>query len=155
MKSDKIYQELLKHRKEVGELLGVALLDVISRIVTHDNSKFSDKEWPFFVEYTPRLKKTTYGSPKYKENLKKMAPAIKHHYANNRHHPEYFKEGVGGMNLVDLIEMLCDWIAATKRHEDGNIEKSLKINQKRFGYSDELNAVLRNTVEYLMNGGGR
>jgi hypothetical protein len=53
------------------------------------------------------------------------------------------------MNLVDLLEMVCDWKAATLRHANGDIEKSLEINQKRFGYSDELKAILRNTVKLL------
>lgn len=53
------------------------------------------------------------------------------------------------MNLVDLIEMLCDWVAATKRHEDGDILKSLEINQKRFGYSDEFKNILKNTLSVL------
>jgi hypothetical protein len=37
-----------------------------------------------------------------------MAPALKHHYENNRHHPEHFKNNIDDMNLIDLIEMLCD-----------------------------------------------
>lgn len=57
--------------------------------------------------------------------------------------PEY---GIRGMSLLDLIEMLCDWKAATLRHNDGDIRKSIEINQKRFGYSDELKAIFLNTL---------
>ena len=53
------------------------------------------------------------------------------------------------MNLVDLIEMICDWKAASERHADGDIYKSIEINQKRFGYSDELKQILKNTIEIL------
>ena len=53
------------------------------------------------------------------------------------------------MNLIDVIEMLCDWKAATMRHADGDIKKSIEINQKRFGYSDELKAILLNTIEFM------
>lgn len=55
-------------------------------------------------------------------------------------------KGILGMSLVDLIEMLCDWKAATLRHNDGCIRKSIDINQKRFGYSDELRAIFLNTL---------
>ena len=53
------------------------------------------------------------------------------------------------MNLIDLIEMLCDWKSASLRHNDGDVLKSIKINQKRFGYSDELKTILLNTIDYL------
>jgi hypothetical protein len=45
--------------------------------------------------------------------------------------------------------MLCDWRAATLRHADGDLRRSIEINQKRFGYTDELKAVLLNTAERL------
>lgn len=58
--------------------------------------------------------------------------------------------GIEGMTLVDLIEMLCDWVAATLRHADGNIEESFKHNRERFGISEQLITIFRNTVrEYL------
>lgn len=50
------------------------------------------------------------------------------------------------MNLVDLIEMLCDWKAATLRHDDGDLIKSLKHNQERFGFGDEIGQLLLNTA---------
>ena len=49
-----------------------------------------------------------------------------------------------GMNLIDLVEMICDWKAATMRHSDGDIYKSLDDNKKRFGISDELYQILLN-----------
>jgi hypothetical protein len=51
------------------------------------------------------------------------------------------------MTLVDVIEMLADWKAATERHEDGDLAKSLEIQRERFGLSDQLVAILRNTAE--------
>jgi hypothetical protein len=53
------------------------------------------------------------------------------------------------MTLVDLMEMLCDWKAATLRHADGDIMKSVNQNQERFGYSDELRMILANTARWL------
>ena len=53
---------------------------------------------------------------------------------------------VSGMDLLDIVEMLCDWKAATLRHADGNILKSIEINRKRFGIDDQLANILINTV---------
>ena len=58
-------------------------------------------------------------------------------------------KGILGMSLLGIIEMLCDWKAATLRHNDGDIRKSIDINQKRFGYSDEIKAILVNTVNEM------
>ena len=69
-----------------------------------------------------------------------------HHYETNRHHPEHFTNGFKGMNLVDLVEMFCDWVASTSRHKDGDIYNSIQQNKGRFGYSNELEMIFINTV---------
>jgi hypothetical protein len=51
------------------------------------------------------------------------------------------------MNLVDLVEMLCDWKASSTRHNDGNIRKSIEINAERFGINQQLVKILENTAE--------
>ena len=62
---------------------------------------------------------------------------------------EYFANGIKDMTLLDLLEMLCDWKASSERHADGNIYRSIEINQSRFGYSDEVKDILKNTVNFL------
>ena len=91
-------------------------------------------------------KDTFYGSDEYKEFLAGMKPALDHHYAENRHHPEHFENGIDGMDLFDLVEMLFDWKEATERHNNGDILKSLDINEKRFNISPQLKQILANTV---------
>jgi hypothetical protein len=54
-----------------------------------------------------------------------------------------------GMNLIDILEMLCDWKAASMRHKTGDIRKSIEINKKRFGISEDIEQILLNTVEFL------
>lgn len=53
------------------------------------------------------------------------------------------------MDLMQLTEMLCDWLAAVKRHDDGDIRRSITINRERFGYGDEIERLLLNTVEAM------
>jgi hypothetical protein len=123
------------------------LLELCQRAIAHDKSKLEPGEVEYFDIYTPKLAGCTYGRPEYKQFLAELKPALDHHYAKNRHHPEHFENGIRGMNLVDIVEMFCDWYAATKRHNDGDIMKSIAINQERFGYSDDLRAILENTYK--------
>lgn len=58
-------------------------------------------------------------------------------------------KGIRGMSLLDVLEMLCDWKAATLRHKDGDILRSIEHNQKRFGYSDDLKQILLNTLPLI------
>jgi len=147
----------LEHIEQVRKLLDFFCGELFYRGKVHDSSKLENPEREIFDEYTPKLRDTTYGSDKYKEYLKGMKVALEHHYANNRHHPEHFKDSyndgkwspLSSMNLVDIVEMFCDWKAATLRHADGDIRKSISINQKRFGFSDELASILLNTVKIL------
>lgn len=141
--------DTLKHSLRVGELMGQAIKELIDRSVHHDLSKTEDPELAIFNKFAPKLRTSTYGSTEYKGYLSAMGGALKHHYANNRHHPEFFDAGINGMTLVDLIEMLADWKAATERRDNGSLAQSLPMQQERFGISDQLMAVLQNTAVHF------
>ena len=81
--------------------------------------------------------------------MKELNTALQHHYAYNRHHPEHFSKGINDMTLVDIVEMLCDWKAASMRQHDGNLLKSIEINATRFGYDDQLKQIFINTAKML------
>ena len=142
-------EDTMKHIDRVAELLSNAAMILAGRATIHDESKLGEIEKPIFDEFTPKLKDCTYGSEEYKQHLKHMKVALDHHYASNQHHPEHWENGINDMNLIDLIEMIFDWKAASERHADGDIMKSIKINQKRFGLSDQLVRILENTVSGL------
>ena len=141
-----------EHIQTVATTINTIITELYDRILLHDRSKLGTEELPGFVEYTPKLKDSTYGSEEYKRFLVELKPTLEHHYANNNHHPEHFTNGIKDMDLVDIIEMFCDWYAATKRHADGDIRKSIEINQKRFNFSEELASIFKNTVELLEYG---
>jgi len=142
----------LEHMRLVSVILSKVICELLHRDEIHDAGKLQPEEKDIFDKFTPKLKDSTYGSDEYKGFLKAMKPALDHHYATNRHHPEFFDGGIKDMNLVDLIEMLCDWLAATQRHDDGDLMKSIEINQNRFGYGDEMKAVFENTARWLQGG---
>lgn len=185
--------ETRKHQMGVSRLLMAFAQRLLVRASEHDASKLEDPERETFVEVTPKLRDLSYGSDEYKEQLKRMGPALEHHYQNNSHHPEHSKLwkcpvcdgvfdesetsesvvnkvssrscpmcyqqdplslailysyiGIEGMDLFDIVEMLCDWFAATLRHADGDIDKSIGINEKRFRISPQLSRIFRNTVK--------
>jgi hypothetical protein len=138
----------LRHIETVRNFLGGVVAELLKRAEEHDQSKLQSPEVEVFEEYTAKLRDCTYGSAEYKTYLDGMGVALEHHYKVNRHHPEHFGE-IAKMNLIDITEMLCDWKAATLRHANGDIYKSIEFNQKRFGYSDEMKQVLINTVRML------
>ena len=146
---------ILQHKRLVASYIQRVINDLIKRAVEHDYSKFSPEEFDAFEEATPNLKNLVYGSEEYRSELRKIKPAIQHHYQVNRHHPEYFEfevEGINGINqmtLIDLVEMVCDWIAATQRVKDGDIDKGLVINKERFHIDDQLFQIIKNTVDSL------
>ncbi|GMO33913.1 MAG: DUF5662 family protein [Termitinemataceae bacterium] len=129
-------------------LLG-AIQEIEFRSYEHDKSKMEQPELETFDRVTPKLQELTYGSQEYKQSLDEMQVALKHHYIVNRHHPEHFENGILGMNLIDILEMFCDWLAATKRHTDGDIIKSIEINAERFCYDAVLKALMKNTAEFF------
>lgn len=139
----------MHHIAKVQTLLHKIAKELLDRADIHDQSKLESPEVELFTEWTPKLAGSTYGSAEYEGFRKAMGPALAHHYAKNRHHPEHFKEGVNDMSLIDLIEMFCDWKAATMRHNDGNIRKSIAHNADRFGMSPQLVRILENTVDVV------
>jgi hypothetical protein len=139
--------ETHKHIKAVRTNLNLFIHDLIDRANNHDNTKLESPEVEIFGENTEALAGTTYGSPEYQVLLDKIKPALDHHYSKNSHHPQFWRNGIEDMSLVDVLEMLADWHAATKRHNSGNIRKSIEINAERFNLSPQLRRILENTVK--------
>lgn len=140
-----------KHIDMVNEIGRIYINELTTRLAHHDQSKLDSPEVEEFAKVTNGLAKTTYGSEEYTRILKEdLAKALEHHYAHNRHHPEHFGDrGIDGMNLVDLVEMFIDWMAASKRQNNGNLMASVDKSCKRFNVTGTLANVFKNSVEYF------
>ena len=136
------------HRFWVFYYLSKFCSKLLWRSLIHDLDKYKWKEAKHFAKTIFDLKSSTYGSDEHKKLLKEIGPAIKHHYSRNRHHPEFHSKFIN-MNITDKIEMVCDWKAATRRHTDGDIKKSIEINQKRFKYTNEEKEFLLSIIKQI------
>lgn len=154
--------ETQEHINKVQMNLVRASSILLVRGAEHDKSKLYPPEVAAFDEMTPILATLEYGSPEYKESTAKLGDALKHHYEHNSHHPEHYENGIDGMSLFDLIEMLCDWKAASERTkprgeavegerkgETGSMQFSLAHNAERHNIDPQLASILSNTFTEL------
>ena len=142
-------KDVQEHILAVKQNLSWIIWLLSQRGLEHDSSKLMDEEKYIFDEYTPKLQEVEYGSDEYDQALLEMQPALDHHYTNNRHHPEFHENGVDGMTLIDIVEMLCDWKAANSKKGTMDFIKSIALNQHRFDMSDQLTQILINTAKEL------
>ena len=141
--------ETMAHIMNVSSEISLVILDLLARSMIHDVTKLMSPEVECFAEFTKKLAAVTYGSDEYKNMLAEMKPTLQHHYSMNSHHPEHHANGIDDMTIMDVVEMFCDWRAATHRHNDGNIMKSIDINEKRFNINPQLANILRNTARHF------
>lgn len=147
--------ETWEHIQRVRDLMRVAILNLKDRAEDHDASKLVEPELEAFDRMTPRLAELEYGSEEYKASVRELGPALDHHFKHNDHHPEYHEDGILGMSLMSLLEMLCDWRAASERtkqrfDDPAEVAKfNLTHNKDRFGITPELHQILDNTAREL------
>lgn len=143
--------DTLAHIRRVNWLVLDCARELMARAQRHDESKLKEPEKSGFDRLQAlQLSKLVYGSDEYRACLRKEKPAISLHYSLNSHHPEFYPYGVDDMSLLDVLEMLCDWKAASERMKDGgSILRSIEVNISRFGLSTQIAHVLVNTAEKL------
>ena len=74
--------------------------ELLIRIINHDLSKLDSEEFEAYRNYF-------YPEENEEKNKENFSKAWKHHYLNNSHHPEYYKEKE--MKKIDILEMILDW----------------------------------------------
>ena len=112
-------KDLVDHKRRVAAYMQIVANELFARAAVHDNSKFSPEEFELYEQCFPNLQKHAFGSEELKAEYAKLGPALAHHFEVNRHHPEHFEHGIDDMNLLDVLEMVCDWCAASARSQTG------------------------------------
>ena len=142
-------EETLMHRESVARNIFVLVNALQDRAVTHDRSKLLPPEKATFDAF-PRDAVPPVGTTAYEKQREALGAALAHHYAVNRHHPEFHANGLNDMTLVDIIEMYCDWMARIQQRQPKNPDAasdSFTYCQQRFGVSEQLHQVFLNTFD--------
>jgi hypothetical protein len=147
-----------KHQQLVAEKLIVVAKKFMDRAIVHDASKFDDVERSFYEEpvFLLNTDNVEYGSERYKELTARMGEGWDHHKNNNDHHPEFFEQysvqtlndPIRAMDMFAIFEMLCDWVAASKRRGNSPV-KALDFMMKKYPIDEQLEAILRNTLAMI------
>lgn len=140
--------DVAQHRLWVAHALLTVITILTERAVTHDLSKYEDAERAIYAATLPALQRAVYGTPDYREAVATLGPALTHHYAVNRHHPEHHAHGVDDMTLIDVIEMVCDWVAAAKRTNE-TVASRLDALADRFAVTPQMQHLIANTLVLL------
>lgn len=155
MSDDNTYDsraDTLAHVHKVRDNIETFVAAMLTRGRLHDASKLGPPEKSAFDAALPKLAGLAYGSPKYRASVREMWPALQHHYRHNSHHPEHYgTAGVAGMDLFDLVEMVCDWMAAAERNPGDGVK--LDYNVRVFGIEPQLASIPANTLARWPKGG--
>jgi len=141
--------DTILHVSEVSENLECFLSELKKRGYAHDRSKFKELEFDAFVSTRDKFKKANYGSKEYKECVDIVKPAVDSHYKKNRHHTGFHKDGINDMTLIDIIEMICDWRAASRRSPDKKFEDTLDYAYNKYGIDKQLQRIINNTFKSM------
>jgi hypothetical protein len=143
-------KHIVEHITNVMENIFIIKRELSLRAKVHDKSKLMSPEIEYLEQLPPKKDRPIFGTEEYDEVSEQLSPALKHHYKVNRHHPQYFENGINDMTIVDIIEMFCDWMASAEDHEtNGNIYRSIKICSKKFGICEQLMLIFRNTAKTM------
>lgn len=142
-----IMQLQAMHIRQVGGFLVDASSELARRAVRHDASKWTSNEWDDLVKVAPEYNKTVYGTEEYNSCREKLKPGIAHHEKANSHHLGHYPNGIAGMDLFDVIEMICDCKAAASRGVNSDIREYFQRAGKQHGWSEDLTQVILNTID--------
>ncbi len=148
-----LIKSVMIHKLVIMKLLDRVICELLKRGLEHDDSKLKEPELGIFSSNI-RIFNEMVNYHYIKENdNNELELSIEHgkqlHYDSNSHHPEHYGElGINGMDLVDIIEMVCDWLGSHERYKNiEEVEKMLSIQYKRFGIDEQLGHIISNSVK--------
>lgn len=143
------YQDTRLHILNVQKQMSKAIEELTKRSYNHDASKYDVEESHTYARVVPMFKGKVYGTPEHKAVGDLLGDAWNHHEQNNDHHTGFHANGVIDMNLMSIIEMLCDWKAVSLRDPNQDFSKSCEMNCKKYGMDVQLQSVVINTAKSL------
>lgn len=138
---------ILRHQVLVRTYLLRLAHRLEERALTHDLSKFQLDEFAGFVKINQIARERPLDSPEYKAST--QAEAVRLHWSRNSHHPEFYPGGISEMSLLDLVEMVIDWWAASETYNQTTLAESLPIQRERFKMTKEQYRLIQLIAEEI------
>jgi len=135
------------HIAEVQQNMSILIQALRGRSEIHDASKYTPEEKSQLDAALPSVKKERYGSNEYILAKKGLEQFLHLHHSRNTHHPEHYKNGIAGMDILDIVEMICDWKAANTSEDNVSFNEAIEISIARFEIGDQLAQIIRNTIK--------
>jgi hypothetical protein len=135
---------ILKHKLSVLNFIVKICFSLLKRAIKHDITKFSKEEFEYVYLLSVNDKNNKFGSKEYYDLVNSTISAKTAHFTRNRHHIEYH-ESITKMNYIDILEMIADWCAATKR-KNGDIYCSVDINSKNYSIDKNIKDNIISTI---------
>jgi hypothetical protein len=153
MSKFKYRHDIIDHKEKVGKNLLKIQTEIGRRMYSHDNDKIAnDTIFEVYEQYNSKLRNEKYDSPEFLKYAKIMRPAVQLHTSKNRHHFYDKSNQIKNeeVDLIDLIEVLCDWIGATERNPNIDFKEALEYNFEKYNIPKEWRIIMLNTyINYL------
>lgn len=140
MDSNKYFRnDIITHKRKIFKNMQIMSNELMDRAFEHDNDKIeNDVVYNIYNIHCQTQRSIPFGS---KERIEfegtTMKEGIDLHIMLNRHHLYNTRNELTfeDANLLDYLEILCDWVAAMGRHEMTQEEEVNRIN----GLMDKYN----------------
>ena len=134
-------------------VFGLSKSELELRGLNHDHTKFEADEENAYVwlswMYQMRLENPDFSLPE--SIFKQIQVALSGHATKHAHHPEYH-ENPNHMQLLDVVEMICDWTAiAEENHGAGmSCRKWAQENlDKKWSFSIEMKELIYKVISEM------
>ena len=125
--SEKSLIDTINHIRLVQKFMAEIISRLEKRLLLHDDSKLNEPELSGYDGLSDAPKGLEYGSTEYRAA---------------------FQNGINDMDLIQIIEMLADWKAASTRNSD-TLKTTLDKTLERFGVNDQLALIIRTIADTL------
>lgn len=143
---------LVKHREIVSAKMSHIANDLAANGRRHDNSYTDDTEAELFIKVLNSKSET--------EKQRHMDVLDGLHNHRNMYHPVFFEGDIRKMNLLDLIQYVCDSMSRCEEYVGGTpkfdyycdfLDKTLKLSSN---VTDDMLASLHETIRYILDRDG-
>ena len=143
-----------EHIAEVQKNMSLIIDELKKRASNHDRSKLEEPERSGFEAMdaycSAHPSAAQYGSEAYFEKLQKFNWVMDHHYKHNRHHPEYYSNFYSEMDVIDIIELICDWWSRKEFKDFREAAELVEQQSKRYNFPPILTSIILNTVNRFL-----